>query len=548
MPFLSIIVFSFCMAAMGAFPDGPNQQCHDDAGPPWTDDGPVAYYVGFPNAPLLPSSGECPAPLSAACAEKGALPAHLDGPVDCGGKGWFCRIFDQPDHRMPGVRGGSFPDSNFASCNQSETEHDLDGHCHGSDVDDTYGWWIRDHWHRNYAGRLKCCCDWQATVGIVNRCDYRKHVTPAALPNCRDANEEHNVDWGPGCNQSHFQNYKEPAAETCWEVTSFGPGPFEEPPQVPVPTPSPSQGPTQPVPTPLPTPPPAPSTGGPCPDSHIKSQATGVCLRKPWDDFAGCAEEAKIGLCEGADEWSKKHCCMTCGFCSRPTTPMPSLWMPVDGGVDRACRGRSATDNFPTYYLLHTRVFSIAACKTRCEETVGCKGIEHKPSGRCEVWLRPRGIQASKAVPGFTCLRFESNLPPALPPVQGFEPVSGGSDRACRGENSNDNIATYYTVHAGVVSIEDCKVLCVATQGCQGIEYSQNFSRCEVWTRAEGIQAYRQITGFACYRYKALVATAWRSRPAIGSRRQAFLGTALLQQRIKSRAGARTLPSADLEL
>merc|ERR1712226_933436 len=102
---------------------------------------------------------------------------------------------------------------------------DRDGHCHGSDVDDTYGWWIRDHWHRNYAGRLKCCCDWQATIGVVNRCDYRKHVTQAALATCRDANEEHDVDWHPGCTPQQYANYQEPPAEQCWEVTSFGPGP-----------------------------------------------------------------------------------------------------------------------------------------------------------------------------------------------------------------------------------------------------------------------------------------------------------------------------------
>lgn len=206
-----------------SFPDGPNQQCADDAGPPWLDDGPTAYYVGYPNDPVLPPSGECPAPLSAACASKGTLAAYLDGPVDCGGQGWFCRITDQPDHRAPGVTSG-FPDCNYASCNQSDSDHDQDGHCHGSDIDGVYGWWIRDHWHRNYAGYLKCCCDWTASRGIVNRCDYRKLVTTETQPACRDANEEHTVDWSPGCTQEDFQNYQEPPDATCWELRSFGPG------------------------------------------------------------------------------------------------------------------------------------------------------------------------------------------------------------------------------------------------------------------------------------------------------------------------------------
>lgn len=248
------------------FPDGPNQQCSDDAGPPWEDDGNVAYYVGFPNTPVLQQPNLCPAPLSAACKLKGALAAHLDGPVDCAGKGWFCRIFYQPDHRMPGMSAGDFPDSNFASCNQSDTDHDRDGHCHGSDVDDTYGWWIRDHWHRNYAGSLKCCCDWKATIGVVNRCDYRKHVSPSVRLNCRDANEEHNVDWAPGCTQSHFRNYQEPPSEKCWQVSSFGPGPFDDPP---LPSLAPPSPPSPPLPSSTPSLTSSPSTSAMSPSSTL---------------------------------------------------------------------------------------------------------------------------------------------------------------------------------------------------------------------------------------------------------------------------------------
>jgi len=519
------VILLVIYAARGASPDGPNQQCGDDAGPPWEDDGPIAYYEGFPNAPVLPS-GECPAPLSAACAGKGALAAHMDGPVDCGGKGWFCRIFDQPDHRMPGVSGGRFPDSNFASCNQSETDHDLDGHCHGSDVDDTYGWWIRDHWHRNYAGKLKCCCDWQATVGVVNRCDYRKHVTPEVRLTCRDANEEHNVDWGPGCTKDHFQNYKEPPAGTCWEVASFGPGPFEEPPM----TPSPSPSPISPSPTPLPSSPsPSPSPSA-CQDGEIRSEASGVCVEKPWDDFEGCAKEAALGVCEEADAWISEHCCVSCGSCTAT-----SSWSQVDGGMNRVCRGKSRDDNSPTYYMVPSGVFSLAACKAKCEETPGCKGIEHKPSGRCEVWTRAEGIGASKAATGFTCLRFGSSTTTATTTLQGsFKPVDGGSSRACRGADPQDNSASYYTVHSGIRSLEDCKMMCSRTASCCGIEHSEGQRRCEVWTRPEGIQASRPLNGFSCHRFEATGAThptdaAVHSQAIHRSRRHAFLGTAFLQ-------------------
>mmetsp|Transcript_96662 Transcript_96662/g.207421 ORF Transcript_96662/g.207421 Transcript_96662/m.207421 type:complete len:468 (-) Transcript_96662:61-1464(-) len=448
-----VIALSFISTAKGGFPDGPNQQCHDDAGPPWMDDGPVPYYAGYPNKPVLPVTGECPPPLSAACAAKGALAAHMDGPVACGGKGWFCRIFDQPGHRMPGMSGGRFPDSNFASCNQTDTAHDLDGHCHGSDVDDVYGWWVRDHWHRNYAGSLKCCCNWEATIGVVNRCDYRKHVTPDALETCRDANEEHNVDWHPDCTIEHFNNYKEPPAETCWELTSFGPGSFED-------TTSPTT--------------------------------------------------------------------------TAPTTSIDggSSWTFVDGGVGRVCRGSSSIDDSSAYYTLHEGLTVLSDCKAKCEETPGCRGVEHNPKSRCEVWTRSEGIQASRAVPGYTCLRYGTSLP-TTGPVQSFVPIDGGQDRACRGANMGDNSASYYTVHGDVDDLDDCEAKCIATAECQGIEYNEDLGRCEVWIRSEGILASAPVSGFSCFRYgrsTGPLVLEEMPRRAPRSRRHSFLGTALLQR------------------
>ena len=49
-------------------PEGPPQFCRDDAGPPWNDDGETypgaRYHDGAPATPVLPASGECPAPQS----------------------------------------------------------------------------------------------------------------------------------------------------------------------------------------------------------------------------------------------------------------------------------------------------------------------------------------------------------------------------------------------------------------------------------------------------------------------------------------------------
>ena len=60
--------------------------------------------------------------------------ALLDGPLDCGAKGWFCRIMPQPGWRNP-----DFVDYNFAHCNETDADYrDDNGHCHGSDTDDTY--------------------------------------------------------------------------------------------------------------------------------------------------------------------------------------------------------------------------------------------------------------------------------------------------------------------------------------------------------------------------------------------------------------------------
>ena len=82
-------------------PEAPAQHCRHDAGPPWGDDeenfGSKAYFANTPAEPL----GDCPAPLAEACKTKGKKAAFLDGPVDCGGKGWFCRIMPQVGWRNP---------------------------------------------------------------------------------------------------------------------------------------------------------------------------------------------------------------------------------------------------------------------------------------------------------------------------------------------------------------------------------------------------------------------------------------------------------------
>ena len=144
--------------------------------------------------------------------------------MDCGDKGWFCRVMAQDGWTDRGVLEG---DLNFDHCNETAND-DLSGHCHGSTSDDAYGWWVRDHWFRGYAGTLFCCCDWERTEGVVSRCDYRMRVTDEGTggaydrDTCRDANEDHGYSFEGRC-KSKYEPFDDPLDSTdqCWSLTSF---------------------------------------------------------------------------------------------------------------------------------------------------------------------------------------------------------------------------------------------------------------------------------------------------------------------------------------
>ena len=85
---------------------------------------------------------------------------------------------------------------------------------------------MRDHFHRQYNGRVRCCCGWDtlSTGFLTNRCDYRRLVTPDEnINNCRDANEEHGLSFEGGCNGSTPINSPISEDESkCWEINRFG--------------------------------------------------------------------------------------------------------------------------------------------------------------------------------------------------------------------------------------------------------------------------------------------------------------------------------------
>mmetsp|Transcript_28078 Transcript_28078/g.64267 ORF Transcript_28078/g.64267 Transcript_28078/m.64267 type:complete len:433 (-) Transcript_28078:184-1482(-) len=234
-----------------------NQQCRDDAGPPFGDDV-KKYYDGQKVKPVLMADGSCVPRMERACAQhKNPRVAYLEGPLACKNEGWYCRIVMQDGWPNVNLRG----DLNFGHCNStasfSDDGYDRDGHCHGSSDDSTYYWWIRDHFNRQYNGRVRCCCGWYdgekkdgAKIAassfpdpmykgrIGNRCDYRRLVTQNEnLQNCRDANEDHGLGFDDTCPQgktcvarlgcdAKFRNQiGKPIPENdnvCWEMQNFG--------------------------------------------------------------------------------------------------------------------------------------------------------------------------------------------------------------------------------------------------------------------------------------------------------------------------------------
>lgn len=188
------------------------------------------------------------------------------------------------------------------------------------------------------------------------------------------------------------------------------------------------------------------------------------------------------------------------------TSTPASSWEIVDSGAGRACRGATVDDNAASYYTV-LRASSLNGCKAHCESISSCQGIEYHSSGRCEVWTRSEGIQAFRQLDGYSCLRYGSLLAStSLGPVGDYEPIDGGSDRACRGVSSSDNSAEYYVLHSGTPTLEHCKAKCARNSVCQGLEYN-SAGRCEVWTRPNGIQASRAVAGYTCLRLLAASTT-----------------------------------------
>lgn len=196
--------------------------------------------------PSVPLDGSCPSPLAEACIQKEGetkeqahVRAYMEGPPNCGDKGFFCRILQDPAGRggMTGGPGDVFVgNENFGYCvdravdrridwnNLGRQPNNNDGHCHGSDVDEVYIGVLYDHYYRPYRGTLTCCCglekrdennDWTPAKEYISRCDYRGE---------NGNNAAENFERGCGTDMTAFHGPDEfPDKENmCWTMKNYG--------------------------------------------------------------------------------------------------------------------------------------------------------------------------------------------------------------------------------------------------------------------------------------------------------------------------------------
>jgi len=100
--------------------------------------------------------------------------------------------------------------------------------------------------------------------------------------------------------------------------------------------------------------------------------------------------------------WTSSTCIATAGSIPFAASEAVEGFTAEAEGQGSACRGAHADDNLASYYTVHYSK-SLQACKARCMATPVCSGIEFS-TGRCELWTR--SIDATRALPSFTCLRY----------------------------------------------------------------------------------------------------------------------------------------------
>eukprot|EP00434_Breviolum_minutum_P040374 symbB.v1.2.035873.t1/scaffold4932.1/size32722/3 len=177
----------------------------------------------------------------------------------------------------------------------------------------------------------------------------------------------------------------------------------------------------------------------------------------------------------------------TTALTTTTTTNTVIEWMPVTEWENQACRAHDGSvDNYVV-----ADATTLELCQKRCVDmSPFCKGISYS-ANKCELWTHLEGIRETYGLQGSTCLQY------LRAPV--FTAIDGGVDRVCRGATASDNPPENYVV-VQAASLAKCQEVCAMWQGCKGIEWNF-YTRCEIWTRAQGIQAVKNVPGHMCMSY-----------------------------------------------
>jgi len=143
-----------------------------------------------------------------------------------------------------------------------------------------------------------------------------------------------------------------------------------------------------------------------------------TCIRHVnWLDAPNCCLKGSCGACEQMGKLGtleREGCEAQGGQWCDPRCRWYGFFAPVDGGIDRACRGAEPWDNDASYYEVRTLQpkEDITQCKHLCLDMPHCKGIEFSEFAsagpQCKLWTRTAGIGAAQHAEGAICLRWQS--------------------------------------------------------------------------------------------------------------------------------------------
>ena len=219
------------------------------------------------------------------------------------------------------------------------------------------------------------------------------------------------------------------------------------------------------------------------------------------------AQCAKTRACQGI-EYSSSQCniwtsAITGSYASDARTCMRyQPFVPVGGGLDKACGGIDSMDAWPSYYTLaSSESLSVASCKTLCLSTIGCRGIQYSATGgvgTCQVWTRRGGIQSSRDLSGSLCLRLGpwDTWEDASAFVPMYNPSSPSDSYICGGEGLLAQL--HGPEKAG--SVQDCELRCAAMPGCRGVDFGTG--GCRTWHGSGAVAASAAQSGSACHSFQ----------------------------------------------